>query len=79
MATINISDLHPTGSELFSDSESYMSELGDNELASVNGGILTSPVCAVVISRALIYSPRSPKIANSVIQVTKSIAKTIGL
>ncbi|BAZ12490.1 hypothetical protein NIES4071_43210 [Calothrix sp. NIES-4071] len=56
MATINISDLRPTGSELFSDSEGYMSELSDNELISVNGGILTSPVCAAVVSR--IVSPR---------------------
>ncbi|MEH2117229.1 hypothetical protein [Nostoc sp.] len=38
MATINISDLRPAGSDLFSDSESYMSELGDNELVKVNGG-----------------------------------------
>lgn len=77
MATINISDLHPTGSELFSDSESYMSELGDNEFASVNGGILTSPVCAVVVSRALIYSPRSPRIAKSVIEVSKVVSRVV--
>ena len=38
MSTISISDLRPTGSDLFSDSESYMSELGDNELVKVNGG-----------------------------------------
>ncbi|URD48501.1 hypothetical protein [Chroococcidiopsis sp. CCNUC1] len=38
MATINISDLRPTGSELFSDSETYMNELGDNELDDINGG-----------------------------------------
>ncbi len=45
MATINISDLLPTGSELFSDSESYMSELGDSELDIINGG--SSPACIV--------------------------------
>lgn len=38
MATINISDLRPTGSELSSDSESYMSELGDSERDIINGG-----------------------------------------
>lgn len=37
MSTIKISDLHPTGAELFSDSESYMSELIEHEL-SVHGG-----------------------------------------
>ena len=39
MATINISDLRPAGSDLFSDSEGYMSELGDNELEDIYGGI----------------------------------------
>ncbi|MEA5598440.1 hypothetical protein [Rivularia sp. UHCC 0363] len=38
MSTIKISDLHSTGAELFSDSESYMNELGDNELNDINGG-----------------------------------------
>lgn len=56
MATINISDLRPAGSNLFSDSEDYMSELSDSEIDNVNGGILTSPVCAAVVSR--IVSPR---------------------
>jgi hypothetical protein len=46
MATINISDLHSTGADLFSDSESYMNELTENELFGVNGGIVTTPVCA---------------------------------
>jgi hypothetical protein len=69
MATINISDLRPTGSDLFSDSESYMSELGDNELASVNVGssptylmlILSSVRCvqgAVDASKAIYNSIR---------------------
>jgi len=38
MATINNSDLKPTGLDLFSDSEDYMDELDDNELASIHGG-----------------------------------------
>jgi hypothetical protein len=38
MAKIKISDLHPTGSDLFSDSESYMSELIGDELNQVYGG-----------------------------------------
>jgi hypothetical protein len=51
MATINISDLRPTGSELFFDSENYMSELGDNELGSVKGG--TSPIIATATRSSL--------------------------
>lgn len=39
MATITISDLHPAGSALFSDPESYMTELVDSEIDSINGGI----------------------------------------
>lgn len=36
MANISISDLHPSGSELFVDSENYMSELTDNNLTKPN-------------------------------------------
>lgn len=50
MATINISDLRPTGSDLFSDSEGYMNELGDSELDIINGGFST-PFCVVVAIR----------------------------
>lgn len=37
MATIKIHDLNPTGSQLFSDSESYLNELTDDEI-NINGG-----------------------------------------
>jgi hypothetical protein len=47
MASIKISDLRPAGSDLFSDSESYISELGDSELNIINGGFTSSPVCVV--------------------------------
>jgi hypothetical protein len=57
MSTIKISDLHPTGSELFSDSESYMNELSNSEFETIAGGITpTTPACAagaVFISRAV--------------------------
>jgi hypothetical protein len=39
MAKINVSNLHPVGSDLFSDSENYISELSDNELGTINGGL----------------------------------------
>ncbi|MFN6569531.1 hypothetical protein [Dendronalium sp. ChiSLP03b] len=38
MATINISDLHPPGSDLFSDSEDYMDDLVDGEIGTIQGG-----------------------------------------
>ena len=43
MATINNSDLRPTGLDLFSDSEGYMDELDDNELDSIHGGFTPTP------------------------------------
>jgi hypothetical protein len=57
MATINISGLRPAGSQLFSDSEGYMSELGDSELDIINGGFTSSPICistAISVARATI-------------------------
>ncbi len=56
MASIKISNLYPAGSELFKDSESFMTELVDNELGRINGGtgiVYNSPWC-----RPTIYSPR---------------------
>jgi hypothetical protein len=38
MANIKISDLQATGYELFSDSESFLSDLSDNELQITGGG-----------------------------------------
>jgi hypothetical protein len=38
MASIKISNLNPTGSDLFADSESYLNELKDEELTSIQGG-----------------------------------------
>ena len=69
MANIKISDLRPTGSELFADSESYMAELADSEL-DVSGGLWTVAVrlaakssvrCLNVINRAnRINTPVTP-------------------
>ena len=38
MANIEINELKPAGAELFSDSEGFMNELSDSELANINGG-----------------------------------------
>jgi hypothetical protein len=58
MSNISISNLNPTGSELFADDESFMSDLTDREFNSINGGLLadfqaitpftpTSPVVSI--------------------------------
>jgi hypothetical protein len=38
MASITLSQLNATGSELFADSESYLNELNDGASLSINGG-----------------------------------------
>jgi hypothetical protein len=38
MASIKISDLRPSGLDLFGDSESFLDDLSDNDLATINGG-----------------------------------------
>ena len=48
MAKINVSNLHPVGSDLFFDSENYISELSDNELGTINGGFSMS--CTVTVT-----------------------------
>lgn len=48
MAVINISELHPAGSELFQDSESFLNELNNQEMGSILGnglvGIITGQI-----------------------------------
>lgn len=38
MASIKISDLRPSGFDLLGDSESFLDDLSDNDLATMNGG-----------------------------------------
>ncbi|WP_071777205.1 hypothetical protein [Coleofasciculus chthonoplastes] len=50
MPTIKVSDLKPEGYNLFSDSESYMKELSEDELGTgIYGGAISTPACAVVV------------------------------
>jgi len=51
MATIKISDLHPSGADLFLDSENYLNELTDEELDLTQGGwVFTLQVGSVVLT-----------------------------
>ncbi|AKG20535.1 hypothetical protein [Calothrix sp. 336/3] len=52
MAFIKISELRPAGSELFQDSESFLNELGEQEMAIAGGGY--NNTVASVISQASI-------------------------
>jgi hypothetical protein len=68
MPTIKIDDLRPTGAELFSDSESYMNELGDGELELNYGG--ATPTIVVSIS-ARVAAKSSMRCLNVSIKATK--------
>jgi hypothetical protein len=48
MATIKIVDLSPVGSEFFTDSESYLNELTNDELNMTQGG--STPLCVTVVT-----------------------------
>lgn len=55
MSTIKISDLHSTGAELFSDSESYMNELSEGVIGTIQGGF-SSWKCVRVSARFSVVS-----------------------
>ena len=44
MANIKISNLNPIDSDIFSNSESYMMDLSDNELDKTHGGAFWGPL-----------------------------------
>lgn len=50
MASITVSDLRSTGSDLFMDSESFMDVLDDSELNSINGGLTPIAIWGIAVS-----------------------------
>lgn len=52
MATIVISELRPTGSELFLDSETFMTDLTDNDLNEISGGFTPALLGFIAASSA---------------------------
>ena len=54
MSEIQLSNLNPAGSELFQDSESYISELNEQEMASVVGGFSFNVSAISVIGNSVI-------------------------
>lgn len=62
MATIAISDLHFSGSEFFSDSESYLDEITNQELNSIQGGVALKFVAIKTIVPFPITCPPFPEI-----------------
>jgi DNA replication initiation complex subunit (GINS family) len=58
MSNIKISELQPTGLELFQDCESFINELTDQEIGSIKGGIDTYVNFVVVNSTQVQQSQR---------------------
>lgn len=55
MANIAISDLRPVGANLFQDTESFLHELTEAEIGSINGGIIVADDVIIV---ACLYNSR---------------------
>jgi hypothetical protein len=66
MANIEISDLQPAGSELFSDSESYLNEMSIGELVGIQGGssnlcwAISSYITGKAVDYLIEYDPQGP-------------------
>lgn len=70
MANLKISDLQPTGYDLFSDSESYMMDLSEDELNTTHGGFLIPALTFV--------AARSPHIALHAVGEAAQIGTKFG-
>lgn len=50
MASITVSDLRSTGSDLLMDSESFLDVLDNSELNSINGGLTPIAIWGIAVS-----------------------------
>lgn len=50
MANISISDLSPAGSDLFTDFNTFLRDLDDNEFSEITGGFIYLPSIVIVIA-----------------------------
>ncbi|WP_019501939.1 hypothetical protein [Pseudanabaena sp. PCC 6802] len=69
MSNISIPNLIPTGSELFTDDESFMTDLNEQEFSNVSGGLLESN------QELTPFSPGTPVVSISPVVKFQSIAK----
>lgn len=70
MPTIKISDLKPSGSELFIDSESYLDAMSDEEINTTNGG--SSVVCYYAAVGSLYAMRSSYGCAQAAVAITRA-------
>ncbi|MBW4641948.1 MAG: hypothetical protein KME23_02830 [Goleter apudmare HA4340-LM2] len=48
MAKIKVSDIKPTGADLFDDSESFLSEVSNDELENAIGGLVAADARSII-------------------------------
>lgn len=75
MTEIKISNLHPAGSELFQDLESFLDELTTDETALIRGGIACSDLMNLLVALSLLH-PNYLAVNNR--QAGESIATVYG-
>ncbi|MEH1909627.1 MAG: hypothetical protein V7L05_05485 [Nostoc sp.] len=74
MASIKISELRPAGSELFQDSESFLQELGAQEMGITGGFTAANSIANTLGNSSVVVATRN---ANSVNANTFGNANTV--
>ncbi|MGK7943527.1 MAG: hypothetical protein AB4058_03575 [Microcystaceae cyanobacterium] len=67
MANIKVNEINPAGSELFSDSESFMTELDNAELTSINGGLGVTSMTGPCDPSDFDLCPQDPNYPQSIV------------
>ena len=78
MSTIKVSDLQPTGFDLFSDSESYMRELSSEEVLFAKGGSTILCRGAVVVGTYILDKEVIEPLYDYAKQEAKELIKEAG-
>jgi hypothetical protein len=75
MANISISNLRSTGSDLFSGDENFMSEMSENDFASITGGMDTPATDWCTTTRTtVIYTTTNTILTGTFTPPVKTIA-----
>jgi hypothetical protein len=75
MSNISISNLHSAGSDLFSGDENFMTEMSENDFASITGGMDTPATDWCTTTRpTVIYTRTDPILTVTFTPPIKTIA-----
>lgn len=84
MSCLKISDLSPTGLELFQDAENFLNELSDREIENITGGFFSFftdeflPIPSDLVLKTVVKTQVFSVVTKSVQVKTKGI-KTFGI